>query len=136
MRKRILIVDNDEKVLIALERALEQEGYDTETAWTLPDGLEAISERGFDLLLVGDHPPDLNCERVLKVLARERLSVPVVVMHSRPRHPFAEAFIRHLGAAGVVCKWDEQEVIQAVTACFAVPPQFASTPGRRAATAS
>ena len=46
MRKRILIVDNDEKVLIALERALEQEGYDTETAWTLPDGLEAISERG------------------------------------------------------------------------------------------
>ena len=124
MRKRILIVDNEEKVLIALERALEQEGYDTQTAWDLPEGLEAIAEARFDLLLVGDHPPELNCERVLKVTARERLNVPVIVMHSRPRHPFAEAFVKHLGAAGVVCKWNEREVVDSVTACFAVPPQL------------
>jgi len=70
MRNRILIVDNDEKVLIALERALEQEGYETQTAWDLPEGLEVLAEGGFRLLVVGDHPPELNCERVLKVLHR------------------------------------------------------------------
>lgn len=136
MRKRILIVDNDEKVLIALERALEQEGYDTHTAWDLPEGLEAIADASFDLLLVGDHPPELNCERVLKVLGRERLRVPVIVMHSRARHPFAEAFVKHLGAAGVVCKWNEQEIVEAVTTCFALPPQFAPREAPRTAAAS
>lgn len=121
-RKRILIVDNDEKVLIALERTLEQEGYETEIAWDLPEGLEALSGNDFDMLLVGDHPPDLNCERVLKVLAREGLALPVVVMHSTARHPFAEAYLQHLGASGVVCKWNEREVAQAVTNCFAPMP--------------
>ncbi len=133
MRNRILIVDNDEKVLIALERALEQEGYETQTAWDLPEGLEVLSEGGFNMLLVGDHPPELNCERVLKVLARERVGLPVVVMHSNPRHPFAEAFITHLGAAGVVCKWNEPQVVDTIRNCFGIPPQSAGAPGRRAA---
>ena len=133
MRHRILIVDNDEKVLIALERALEQEGYDTQTAWDLPEGLEAVAEGGFHLLLVGDHPPELNCERVLKVLHREGVRLPVVVMHSKPRHPFAEAFVTHLGAAGVVCKWNEKQVVETIRNCFGLPPQSVSAPARRAA---
>jgi hypothetical protein len=73
---------------------------------------------------------------VLKVLGRERLNVPVIVMHSRPRHPFAEAFIKHLGAAGVVCKWNEKEVVDAVVACFGVRPQFVPVEGRRAVAAN
>ena len=133
MRYRILIVDNDENVLIALERALEEEGYETETAWNLPEGLEILSNGGFNLLLVGDHPPELNCERVLKVLAREKVGLPVVVMHSNPRHPFAEAFITHLGAAGVVCKWNERQVVETVSNCFGRPAQSVETPRRRAA---
>ena len=122
MRKRLLIVDNDEKVLIALERALEQEGYETEIAWDLPEGLDVLAGSYFDLLLVGDHPPELNCERVLKVLARERIATPVVVMHSAARHPFAEAYLRHLGASGVVCKWNDREVADAVQNCVAAMP--------------
>jgi len=136
MRNRVLIVDNDEKVLIALERALEQEGYETETAWDLPDGLQALAEGGFHLLLVGDHPPELNCERMLKVLARERVGLPVVVMHTRPRHPFAEAFVTHLGAAGVVCKWNEGQVVETVQKCLGIPMRPARSVPHRAANAS
>ena len=133
MRKRILIVDNDEKVLIALERALEQEGYDTQTAWDLPEGLDILADGGFSVLVVGDHPPELNCERVLKILHREGVDKPVVVMHSMPRHPFAEAFMTHLGAAGVVCKWNERQVVEAVRNCFGIPPLSAEVNARRAA---
>lgn len=136
MRNRILIVDNDEKVLIELERALEQAGYETETAWDLPEGLDVLADGRFHLLLVGDHPPELNCERVLRVLAREGVEVPVVVMHTRPRHPFAEAFIAHLGAAGVVCKWNQEEVLSTVRRCLGVPPQAVKYPKGRAAQAS
>ena len=136
MRNRILIVDNDEKVLIELERALEQEGYETETAWDLPAGLEVLADGRFHLLLVGDHPPELNCERVLRVLAREGVDVPVVVMHTRPRHPFAEAFIAHLGAAGVVCKWNEKEVVETVERCLGIPSAAVKYPQGKAAQAS
>jgi DNA-binding NtrC family response regulator len=136
MRNRILIVDNDEKVLIELERSLEQAGYETETAWNLPEGIDALADGRFHLLLVGDHPPELNCERVLRVLAREGLDIPVIVMHTRPRHPFAEAFIAHLGAAGVVCKWDEEDVVSTVRRCLGVPPQSMKPPAGRAAEAS
>ena len=133
MRHKVLIVDNDEKVLIALERALEQEGFATETAWDLPEGLDALADGGFQLLLVGDHPPELNCERVLKVLHREQVELPVVVMHSQPRHPFAEAFVTHLGAAGVVCKWNERQVVDTIRNCFTIPPQSVDIPRRRTA---
>ncbi len=135
MRNRILIVDNDEKVLIALERALEQEGYETQTAWDLPEGLDVLADGGFNLLLVGDHPPELNCERVLKVLHREGVNLPVVVMHSKPRHPFSEAFITHLGAAGVVCKWNERQVVDTVRNCFGIPAQSVPAQAKRAAAA-
>jgi DNA-binding NtrC family response regulator len=133
MRNRVLIVDNDENVLIALERALEQEGFETETAWNLPEALEALQEGGYNLLLVGDHPPELNCERVLKVLHREGIEIPVIVMHTQARHPFAEAFVTHLGAAGVVCKWNERQVVETVNNCFGMPPQAAEIPRKRAA---
>jgi len=54
-------------------------------------------------------------------------------MHSVARHPFAEAFITHLGAAGVVCKWNERQVVEAVRNCFGIPAQSAEKPARRAA---
>src|SRR5512141_1300699 len=118
MRKRILVVDNDEDVLISLERALEEDGYDTVTAWSVPDSMDlAASSREFDLLVIGDHPPELNCERLLKVLMRQDVRIPVVVMHSAARHPFSEPYLRHLGATGIACKWNEKEVLDAVRNC-------------------
>ncbi len=133
-RKRVLIVDNDEDVLISLERALEENSYDTVTAWEVPEGLELIASRGeFDLLLVGDHPPELNCERLLKVLRRQDVRLPVVVMHSTARHPFSEAYLRHLGASGVACKWSEREVLAAVNRCFPIPAGMAKPKVLRAA---
>jgi DNA-binding response OmpR family regulator len=121
-RKKVLIVDNDEDVLIALERVLEQEGYETTTAWDLPEGLGLMATTGFDLLLIGDHPPELNCERVLKLLRREDVRVPCVIMHTAARHPFSEQYLRFLGASGVACKWSEEEVTSEIRRCMAPMP--------------
>ena len=120
-RKKILVVDNDVEVLIALERVLEEAGFDTSTAWNLPEGLGALAVEQFDLLLVGDHPPEVNCQRLLKTLRRESVAVPCIVLHSTARHPFALEYLRHLGAAGVACKWDYAEVVGAVRDCLRQP---------------
>jgi len=120
-RFKILILDNDEDVLIALERVLQEQGYDTTTAWDLPEGREILASDEFDLLLVGDHPPDLNCERLLKMLHAGRIKVPCVVMHSAARYPFSEEYLRHLGAHGMACKWNYNEVADEVARCLEQP---------------
>ncbi len=118
-RKKILIIDNDESVLIALERALEEEGHDTTTALDLPESLALMNSQDFDVLLVGDHPPELNCERLLKTLRKSNVWTPCVVMHSEARHPFSEQYLQYLGAHGVACKWNEKEVVEQVRNCLA-----------------
>lgn len=117
-RKKILIVDNDESVIIALERALEEEGHETQTAWNLTEGLKLMEVTNFDMLLVGDHPPDLNCERLLKRLRQSNVWTPCVVMHSTARHPFSVQYLQHLGAHGVACKWNEKEVVDEIRSCL------------------
>ncbi len=121
-RKRILIVDNDEDVLINLERALEEHDCDTVTAWDLPEALETLAGGGFDLLLIGDHPPELNCERLLKQLNRANVTLPVIVMHSAERYPFSDDYLRYLGAMGVACKWNPDAVVQQVETCLSALP--------------
>ncbi len=118
-RKRILIVDNDESVLITLERVLEEQGYETTTAWELTEAFKLMNDTNFDVLVVGDHPPDLNCERLLKRLRTAQSWTPCVVMHSAARHPFSVQYLQYLGAHGVACKWNEQEVLEEVQKCIA-----------------
>jgi CheY-like chemotaxis protein len=116
-RKKILIVDSDESVLIALQRVIEEEGFETTIAWELAEALKLLNTASFDILLVGDHPPDLNCERLLKTLRKGQSWIPCVVMHSAARHPFSEQYLQHLGAHGVACKWNDQEVLEEVRKC-------------------
>jgi CheY-like chemotaxis protein len=118
-RHKILVVDSDESVLIALQRALEEEGYETTIAWELTEALKVMNTARFDILLVGDHPPDLNCERLLKALRKGQTWIPCVVMHSTARHPFSEQYLQYLGAHGVACKWNDKEVLEEVRKCVA-----------------
>jgi len=111
-RKRILISDCDADVLIALERVLEDAGFDTATACTIEETLRLLGQRQFDLVLAADHPPELNCAELLQRL--RPAGPPVVALETRPRHPFAESYLLALGAKKIVHKWEPQEVHDAV----------------------
>jgi hypothetical protein len=50
--KKILIVDSDESVLIALERILEEQGFETTTAWEVNEAIKLMDANKFDILLV------------------------------------------------------------------------------------
>jgi len=110
-RQRILISDCDVEALIALERVLENNGFDTTTVCTQDETVRLLAQQQFDLVLVADHPPELNCERLLR---QSKLNVPVVALENRPRHPFAEPYLLSLGARKIVHKWEHQEVQNAV----------------------
>ena len=110
---KILIVDDDEDVLMALECLLEEEGYSTVTAWSGKEAL-ALSDRGqFDLLLVDEHGADVNFDVLLSEL--------------RLRQPGAFPLVMHCGRQGslhtrvhqAVCKWKHAEVTAGIRRCLA-----------------
>jgi len=117
-RKRILICDCDAELLIALEHVLEDDGFDTTTVCTLDEALGLLEQEKFDLILLADHPPELNCELLLR--RSERLGTPVVALENLPRHPFSEPYLLALGVKRIVHKWEYQEVESAVNDLLAV----------------
>jgi CheY-like chemotaxis protein len=111
---RILIVDDDEDVLIALERLLEGEGYATATAWSGREALALSQASKFDLLLVDEHLGDVEAATLWEALQQHQPHAFRFLMHSRksasrvyaPGHP-------------TLCKWEHGEVTSKIRSCLA-----------------
>ena len=119
-KKHVLIADCDEHVLIRLERLLQDEGFETTTVWSGRQMQQELQQRQFDLLLLADQPPEINCELILREGRKKGWGVPVIVLENRPRHPFAESYLRTLGAREIVQKWEPGKVRDAVHGIFSL----------------
>jgi two-component system, OmpR family, response regulator ArlR len=109
---KILIVDDDERVLIELERLLESEGYSTATAWGGREAL-ALSEKScFDLLLVDEHVSDVDGAALLAGLKRRQPRAFQLLMHTRAGEPTNSNPIG-------VCKWEHSEMKARIRSCLA-----------------
>ena len=116
-RIKVLIVDCDEDVLITFERLLEDEGYDTTTAWTGQDALKALQGQVFDLVLVNEYLSDLDTELFISGLRHRSGNVPCIVMQSSAtaRKSDIGRFLA-AGAVAVVCKSSQTKLLEAVSA--------------------
>ena len=121
MGQRILIVDNDETVLCALECLLGTIGYETETAWSGAQALELLRTQPFDLVLLDDQLSDADAVEMLQQLAVFRPLPPVVVTQNIPYSQQKAQHFLGLGASAVVAKCDLEEIAQ-VVATFAPRP--------------
>jgi response regulator RpfG family c-di-GMP phosphodiesterase len=59
-RLRALLLDTDPDTLITLQRALEEADIDATVTGDEMEACQLIETAPFDLILVGDHPPELN----------------------------------------------------------------------------
>jgi DNA-binding response OmpR family regulator len=115
MQQKILIVDNDERVLRVMDGFLANAGFDTRTA---PDGLVALDllqSQKCDLLLVADHLADFSLDGFLKELHRFPTRPLVIVMESDPPRSWDAGPYRSLGASKAVNKWRPCEVLEAAS---------------------
>lgn len=85
MAKRILIVDDDEMVRIALNELLRPEGYEVHTASCGADALESLDQNEYDLLVLDVIMPKMDgfelCKRIRK---RENLKdTPVLFLTAK-----------------------------------------------------
>jgi DNA-binding response OmpR family regulator len=117
-RKRVLIADCHEEVLISLERMLEDEGFDTRTVWTAKEALRLLASEAFDLVLVNEYLPDAECEDILKALQRKGGRTLCIVM--QPSAPEITEFsvFESLGATDVVYKYGYRHIVEVVNECL------------------
>jgi two-component system alkaline phosphatase synthesis response regulator PhoP len=68
MAKRILIVDDDEMVLMALGELLKPEGYEVHTVSSGQEALERLDKNAYDLLMLDIIMPEMDgfelCRRI------------------------------------------------------------------------
>lgn len=121
-KKRVLIVDNDEKVLSTLQRLLENTGFDTHTTWSGYEALELLKTQDFQVLLADDYLPDLHASDFLSRVARLPIQPWVVVMQSSMPTNRDVQHYASLGAVSVVRKHQPDEVCNAVSSCCSEEP--------------
>ena len=102
---KILIVDNDEDVLITLERVLEDEGYATATADSLGEASRLLSRSAFAGLVLDDYLSEADSIAALTELRRLGVAPPAVVVTYHRYPPVSLwARLRLLGVGAVVDK--------------------------------
>jgi len=80
MTHKILVIDDEEKMCWALERALSQEGYQVVTATRGLPGIELAKKTQPSLVILDLKMPDIGGIEVLKQLKEINASIPVIMI--------------------------------------------------------
>jgi CheY-like chemotaxis protein len=107
-------LDNDEDVLIALERTLENDGYTTTTALNHEEASKLLTQDTFDLLVLDNCLSDRDSIQVLTELRRAGLAPLVIVTYHRFPLPHQQEQLRALRVSALVNKRAHTELAHIV----------------------
>jgi CheY-like chemotaxis protein len=110
----LLIADNDENVLIALERVFEDEGYATTTVVSHEDVASLMTEVEFDLIVLDDELSDAHSIQVLTKFRCAGLRPLVIVTFNRYPGPGQREQLRDLGVSALIRKTAHPEMVDIV----------------------
>ncbi|MBP1739299.1 MAG: response regulator transcription factor [Deltaproteobacteria bacterium] len=87
MTKRILVVDDDEMVLMALDELLKPEGYEVQTVASGTEALQKLDEGAYDLIMTDVIMPEMDgfelCKRIRE--KEKYREIPVVFLTAKTR---------------------------------------------------
>ena len=133
---RILVVDDDKSVRLAIQMLLEHEGHDVVVADGGRHGLEAIETGKFDIVICDIFMPGMDGLESIRAFRQRDSAVPVIAISgfmfrdSAVPAPDFLTMATKLGAAYSLHKpFRPQELLKAVEGCLA----GASGPGATAA---
>ncbi len=113
MAQKVLIVDDDAEVLIALERLLEDEGYCTATAWSGQEAISLLQAQPFDLVLLDGALSDVDSSEVLQK-AKDRPNLSCILLGGNEKSADTRA-----PSSDAVCKWEHPEILNRVRSSLA-----------------
>lgn len=82
---RILVVEDDQKILGALKRGLERQSYAVDIADNGDDGLAMATTEPYDLIVLDRMMPGLDGLQVLKSLRESSIQTPVLLLTAKDK---------------------------------------------------
>jgi len=81
--EKILIVEDEESILMALEDNLKLEGYEVSSAKDGELGLSMAEEQGYDLIILDIMLPKMDGFEICKQLRQERITTPILMLTAK-----------------------------------------------------
>jgi len=125
VRKRVLVVDDEETIRRSCERILGGRGYDVETAASAEEGLERTTRGYYDCALIDLRMPDMDGMELVRSVRRNRANVAVLIITGYGAVDTAAEATR-LGVFDYICKpFTPEQIAEAVRRALARKPDTA-----------
>ena len=118
---RVLILDSDPEMLIKLQRVLEDADIDATITWDCAEASQLVESVPYDLMLIGDHPPDVDAAAVLESLSLRGTCPSVLILRAINSQNKVE-YLHRVGATGVIPERDSFTVLEQVRNILARKP--------------
>lgn len=89
--EKILIIEDEEKIVRFIELELKYEGYEVERAYNGRDGLELALTQFFDLILLDIMLPALNGIEILRRICKVS-DIPIGYLVNGKRYGYRQSF--------------------------------------------
>lgn len=86
MKKRILVVDDEEGLRLLYKEELEEDGATVELAASGPEALTKIEGNHFDLVLLDIKMPGMDGVEVLRMVKERWKDIPVILCTAYPHY--------------------------------------------------
>ena len=123
-RPRILIIDDDALMRLALAKILLFAGYDVEQAGDGDEGLRLQRSQSFDLIITDLIMPDKESIQIIRELRKEDSAIRIIAMSAGGRGGATDylKWARLMGAKQCLSKpIKREELLDAVTSVLAAP---------------
>lgn len=77
---KILIIDDDERILTSLQDILQQEGYIISCATSGKEGLKQFEAINPDLVITDIVMPDMEGIELIKMIRKNNIKIPIIAM--------------------------------------------------------
>ena len=116
--ENILIIEDEESILMALEDDLRVEGYEVSSATDGMQGFSMAKEQGYDLIILDIMLPKMNGFEVCKQLRQAGITTPILILTAKSQE-IDKVLGLELGADDYVTKpFSPRELLARVNALF------------------
>lgn len=78
--RKILLVEDEQKIADTLKFGLAENGYEVEIAYDGKMGLKLFESKAFDLIVLDINLPELNGYKLCKIIRSKNAQVPVIML--------------------------------------------------------
>ncbi len=104
MKKRVLLVEDEERVCAALKRGLEELGHSVECVHTGREGIEYAQSPEYEMIILDVGLPDMDGREVCHIIREHSVSTPVLMLTGQKKKINDKVEGLYNGADDYVCK--------------------------------